>query len=270
MEQSMENSVKSKTLNIITAVTFVTMVVVNALANTLPIAGKQTGEVSDSYPNLFAPAAITFAIWGVIYLLLALHTLYQLGVFQGKEPVNQALLRKVDVLFSISSIANTAWIFFWHYDLIELSLAMMLVILLCLILIRLAIHKENLTSREKLFIQIPFSVYFGWITVATIANVTTLLVDLDWNGFGISEPLWTILILLVGTLIGGGTALRFQDTAYGLVLVWAYTGILIKHVSPNIFDGEYLGVIVTVSVCLVLLVAATGYTLFSRRKALAA
>ncbi|MFZ3152047.1 MAG: hypothetical protein WA116_10260 [Anaerolineaceae bacterium] len=262
----MDTSLSGKVLKIITTVTFIAMVVVNALANILPINGVNTGDISNSYPNLFAPTALTFTIWGLIYLLLALHTLYQLGFLQHKEPVNEALLRKVDILFSISSLANTAWIFMWHYRLIPLSMLMMIVILLCLILINNSIRNEDLSSREKFFIKLPFSIYFGWITIATIANAVTLLVALEWNGFGISEPIWTILILLIGTLIGGFTTFKNRNVAYGLVLVWAYIGILIKHVSPDGFGGEYLAVIVAVSVCLVCLVAVIGYVIFGKKK----
>ena len=99
-------------------------------------------------------------------------------------------------------------------------------------------------------------VYFGWITVATIANATVLLVSTGWNGFGLPEATWTIVILAVGALIGVATLLRFQDIAYGLVLIWAYAGILIKHTSASGFSNQYPGVIVAVNICLALFIAA--------------
>ena len=186
-------------LKIITAVTYAAMIAVNAMANALPINGIDTGAVSDAYPNLFAPAGLTFAIWGLIYLLLAGYTLYQFGLFQGdKSIVKTELLRKVDIVFSISSLANFCWIFSWHYRIIPLSMVLMLVILACLMYINGIIKKEQLSNKEKLFIKLPFSVYFGWITVATIANMTVLLVDIGWNGFGISEPIWAVIILITG------------------------------------------------------------------------
>jgi len=259
---------KLSSISIIVLITYVAMVAVNGLANVLPINGMITGDISDSYPNLFAPTGITFIIWGVIYLLLAGHTAYQLGLFRKEgEEVKTALLKEVGTLFAISSVANIAWIFSWHYKIIPLSMLFMLIILVCLALITIRINKEKLTANEKIFIRLPFSVYFGWITVATIANATTLLVDKlgsPVNLLGISEVVWTVIILLVGLVIGVVTTLKYRDVPYGLVIVWAYIGILIKHLTakplPNGFNSQYPAVIATVIVSLVVLVVTLVYT----------
>jgi len=260
------NKVKSS-MKIVVTVTFLIMIIVNILANALPINGQNTGQVSDSYPNLFAPAGITFAIWGLIYLLLAAFTLYLLGFFQGDlNTIKTDLLNKIGIVFSISSITNSAWIFSWHYNKIPLTMLLMVVILACLIFINCIIKNEKLTAREKFFIRLPFSVYFGWITVATIANATTLLVSLDWNGFGIPEMVWAIVIIIVGMLIGSVTMIRNRDIAYGLVMLWAYAGIYIKHTSESGFSGQYPAIIYTVIACMILFVIAGGYVLFSKKK----
>ena len=122
--------------------TYLIMITLNALANGLPLNGRTTGAVSDAYPNLFAPTGLTFAIWGVIYLLLAAHVLYQLGLFQpagavfeGDATARVTLLERVGVLFSLSSLANAAWIVTWHYDLIGLSTVLLITMLVLLILI---------------------------------------------------------------------------------------------------------------------------------------
>ena len=258
---------KTKTImKIIVALTFLLMLIVNILSTTLPINGVTPGEVSDSHPNLFAPAGITFAIWGVIYLLLAMYTLYQIGLFQkDKSTKKLVLMEKVGLYFFISSIANAAWIFAWHYNKIPLSLLLMIVILVCLILINRIINPNQLSLREKFFIRLPFSVYFGWITVATIANVTTLLVSIGWNGFGISEPIWAIIMVFVGMMIGIATILKNKDIAYGLVLIWAYVGILIKHISDSGFSSQYPAVIITVIICIILFFIAEIYTLYSQK-----
>lgn len=233
--------------------TFLLMIAANALAAILPINDRTTGDVSNSYQNLFAPAALTFSIWGVIYILLACSTLFQLGFFRGKETVlDNKSLDRIGIFFSISSLANAAWIFSWHYDQILLSLIWMLVILVCLIKINLIIKKMVLTKKEKFFIQIPFRVYFGWITVATIANVTTFLVSIHWNGWNLSESIWTILVLVAGLVIGGSTLLKFRDLTYGLVLLWAYFGIWVKHTSTSGFNSQYPEIIVAVIVCWIL------------------
>lgn len=262
---------ESKSNNIlvksIVTITFILMVVVNGLANLLPLGGKTTGEISNAYPNLFAPAAITFAIWGVIYFLLLCYTLYQLGFFQkDKSPGRMALLKQVGLYFAISSLANTAWIFSWHYEVIPLSMLFMIVILLCLIKIVNILTKQNFSLREKFFIRLPFSVYFGWITVATIANATVWLVSIGWNGFGLPDAAWAIIMISVGAVIAISTILKNKDFAYGLVILWAYLGILIKHVSANGFDGRYPAVIGTVIVWMIVVAASEVYLFFSGKK----
>ena len=241
-------------------VTFLAMVTVNALASILPINGISTAQISDKYANLFAPAGLTFSIWGLIYLLLAGYILYLL-IAMDKNTQNRRLFNKVGILFSISSVANALWIFSWHYDFIFVSMVLMTVILVCLILIVNSLKKESLSTKEKIFVKLPFSIYFGWITVATIANATTLLVSLGWNGFGISEAIWTVIIVSIGAVIGILTVLKNKDYAYGLVILWAYAGILIKHMSTGGFNGIYIEVIISVIVCLVLTAGAEVYAI---------
>ncbi len=238
-------------VKIIAAVTYLVMITVNGLANSLPINNRSTGAISDAYPNLFAPAGLTFSIWGLIYLLLAGYTLYQFGLFQSDKGKGRIeLFKKVGLYFILSSLANIAWIFSWHYDFIGISVLIMGVILFSLIKIADILNKEKLSLQEKIFIRTPFSIYFGWITVAAIANITVFLVSLNWNGFGISDQIWTIVVLLAGLLIGTLRMWKDKNVAYGLVLVWAYSGILLKHLSADGFAGQYQGVIITVGVCI--------------------
>mgnify|MGYP000314759744 CR=1 FL=1 len=244
---------KNTFLKIFAATAFIAMVVVNYLANSLPINNRSTGAISDAYPNLFAPAGVTFSIWGLIYLLLAGYVLYQFISFGKKESrKNERLLKRINSLFIVSSIANISWIFAWHYDFIGLSVLIMAALLIALIRIAEILRLQKLSSLEKLFLSTPFSVYFGWITVATIANVTVFLVSIGWNGFGIADFIWTTIILLVGAATGIWCMTRDNSIAYGLVLIWAYVGILLKHLSANGFDGQYSSVIITVIVCVAL------------------
>ena len=253
-------------IKILTAATFLLMIVVNALANILPINGLTTGQVSDSYPNLFAPAAFTFAIWGLIYLLLAGYTLYQLGIIREDSwTADRHLLRKISVIFSLSSLVNAAWIFSWHYKLIPLSMILMIVILLCLIKVNQITARSGLIGREYFFIRLPFSIYFGWITVATIANATVLLVSLGWDGFGIPEPVWTAIMIAAGFLIGAAVMLKNKDKAYGLVLIWAFFGILMKHIRPAGFDGQYPLVITTAGICIALVIFVEVFLAVKKR-----
>ncbi len=262
----MEAKKKGWLLELIVVLSFAVMLSVNALSAILPLNGVTPQDVSAMYPNLFVPAGYTFSIWSVIYLALLLFTLYQLGLFRGKKhPDNTSLLRKTAVFFSISSLANVCWLFAWHYGAILLSVFIMLFLLLCLIYIRLLIAEEPRSPREKLFIQIPFSLYFGWITVATIANITALLVSIGWNGFGISDVTWTILVLAVGAIIGVLTTLRFRDPAYALVLIWAYIGIWMNHISSAGHGSAYPQIIFSIAVCVGLFVAALVFSLLKKK-----
>ncbi len=248
-------------------VTFAAMIMMNGLANALPLNGRNTGEVSASYPSLFTPAGITFLIWSLIYLLLAAHVLYQLGLFRdGPEtPEQSALLNRIGLLFSISSLANTAWIFAWHYDYIALSAILTTVILICLARISITLRGANLVGRQRWFVGLPFSVYFGWATVATVANIVVLLVKLKWDGFGLAPSTWAVIIVLVAAAIGTVTMLRNRDAAYGLVLIWAFSGILLRQISSGGLAGRYPQVITAVVVSLVVFVLGEVLVARSRK-----
>jgi hypothetical protein len=249
-------------IKILAAIAYVAMVAVNFLAVSLPLNNRSTGQISDSYPNLFTPAGLTFSIWGLIYLLLGAYVLYQ---FVQSNKKREELFKKINALFIASSLANISWIFAWHYDVIWLSVIIMAVLLFLLIRIADIIRTQKLTSKEKLLISSPFGVYFGWITVATIANITVLLVSIGWNGFGIAESVWTIIILLTGALIGILRMLKDKNVAYGLVLIWAYLGIMLKHISPVGFKGQYPDIIATVILCLVLFGIFVGRIIIKNR-----
>jgi hypothetical protein len=210
-------------------------IVVNSLANILRINGKYTGELSDNIPNLFVPSGITFAIWGVIYLLLILFALYQARDFFKKEKIEMPYLTEITPFFLLASAANIIWIFLWHYEQVGLSLLAMIVLLISLIAIylRLNIGREKVSLKEKMFIHVPFSVYLGWITVATIANITALLVTIGWDGFGISDVTWTIIVLCIATLLTLIILYKREDIAYSLVIVWALLGIVIKRLQDQ-------------------------------------
>lgn len=251
------------------AVTYLVMVVMNGLANALPLNGRGTGEISSAYPNLFTPAGITFSIWGVIYLMLGAHVLYQLGLFRDRPDTaaDTALLNRVGLLFALSSLTNTAWIFAWHYDLIPLAAVLLVLILVLLALIVTTVRRANLAGRQRWFIGVPFSVYFGWSTVAVVANITVLLVYWKWDGFGIADSTWVVAIILVAMAIGTITMLRNRDVAYGLVLIWAFAGILIRQTASDGLAGKYPAIIVAVVVSLVVYIVSEVWILRQRRVA---
>jgi hypothetical protein len=238
------NPMNTLILKISTLAAYVMMVGVNYLAVALPFAGRDTGAVSDNYPNLFAPAGYAFSIWGLIYTLLGIYVIYQ---FSHKD---DELSAKVNRIFIINALLNALWLFTWHYDLIWLSVLIMVGLLITLVRIADIFQGRAITSKETWLVRLPFSVYFGWITVATIANITVFLVYLGWNGFGFPESFWTVAVLLVGALIGSIRMLRDRFAPYGLVLLWAYGAILFKHLSASGFGGQYPSVIWVVVFCL--------------------
>lgn len=254
-------------VRIVVTLTYLAMVSVNYLANALPLNGRRTGDVSDAYPSLFTPAGITFSVWGLIYLLLGAHVLYQWGLFRsGPESAGDAaLLNRVGAVFAVSSLANTAWVFAWHYDLIPLSAVLIVVILVCLARIVTTVRRADPVGRQRWFVSVPFSVYFGWTTVAVVANMTVLLVSWNWDGFGLPNATWAAVMVLVAVAIGTLTLVRNRDVAYGLVLIWAFAGILLRQVSAGGFDGRYPGIIAAVVAALVVLVVAEGWALRALR-----
>ena len=260
-------SVRKTWIKIGVLLSFLVMVTVNALANILPLNGVPTGDVADRYSNLFTPAPLTFAIWGAIYLALAVYVIFQLlpAKHAGDADV-QSMLEQIGKLFIFSSLLNAAWIFSWHYDRILLSVGIMALILVSLARIMWLLRTPHCSPKEELALRIPFGLYFGWITVATIANITTLLVQQGWQGLGISQPIWTSIMVLVGALIAGVTMYRNRSVAYGLAVVWAYAGILNRHLSAQWYNGQYTMVIVAASVAAGALVVMLAVTAIHMRK----
>ena len=165
----------------------------------------------------------------------------------------------------MSSAANIGWIFAWHYEIVPLSLIMMLILLGCLIVIyeRLRIGNSVSTKTEKYFVHLPFSIYLGWITIATIANVTALLVDINWNTFGLGEQFWTIAVIAIG--IGIAITILFirKDIFYCLVVDWALVGILTKRLAVETVPDQ--GVIAITIIGIVLISFGIIFQIFRKK-----
>ena len=239
-------------LSVLNLLGFLGTVIVNGLANALPINNRTTGQLSDQYPNLFVPAGITFSVWGVIYILLLIFVIYGLVVVIKKDDQKSSFIDKIGFLFFIASVANIGWIFAWHYEILPVSLILMLALLGCLIAIylRLGIGKSDARRKEKYLVHLPFSVYLGWITIATIANVTALLVDIDWNAFGLGEQFWAVVVIAVGIAIALTILLKRRDIFYCLVVDWALLGILIKRLAVETIPAQSIIVITIVGLVL--------------------
>ena len=238
-------------------IAFAFTVIVNSLAgSTTLIGGVNTAQISDSNPTLITPAGYVFSIWGIIYVLLGVFVIFQALPSQKEREYT----KKVGWLFVLSSIINIVWLFFWQYNFLSLSVVLMFMLLASLILIylRLGIGKSKVTLRERLVNHVPFSVYLGWITIASIADVSATLVSVNWNGFGITPEIWASLIIIVALLIGLLVVTTRKDIAYGLVIVWALIGIAVKQ------SGNQNIVMLTEASALIVLLALIATILFSR------
>lgn len=208
---------------------FLCVIAVNALANILPINGYNTGQVSGFYPNYFVPAGFTFSIWGIIYLLLLAYTIaftyYTINAI--KFPKVQQYLDKANPLFLLTCILNISWIFAWHYLQVELSVIIMLFFLAALCKIFIIANKsiQGITFLQSFLLITPFTVYLGWISVATIANITALFVQFSWNGFGMDAIYWSSLMILVAIALGLHFLFKYNVIAYTMVITWALWGI---------------------------------------------
>ncbi len=242
---------------------------VNALANILPINGVTTGAVSDRYDNLFVPAGYTFSIWGLIYLLLTIFVVYDWMSARKGDP-NSSFDGRISIWFFVSCLANAGWILAWHHGLLPLTLVLMLVLLGCLLAVylRLGIGVRSVSRGELSFVHLPFSVYLGWITVATIANVAALLTSIHWDGLGLSPQFWTVSVIAVATALALAMALRRRDVFFCLVVDWAFTGILVKRLGDSTAPDQ--AVVIAIIAALVIVSAAIIFQIARRRVYLSA
>ena len=224
-------------------------ILLNVLSNALPINGQSMPEISAKYPSLFTPAGFTFGIWGVIYLGLLVFVIWQaLPAQRGNQKV-----AAISTLFKVNCLANAVWLVVWHYDLLALSLLVMLIILFTLVQIyrRLIAVIDSAPMGEHLVLYMPFSLYTGWIMVATIANASALQISGGWDDIAINAVQWTLLKLAVAGAIGATMILRFRDVPFALVVAWAAYGISVMQSATPAVSGAAT----TLSLLALLLVA---------------
>jgi len=207
-------------------ITIIATIVINVMANALPINGQNTGEISDRFSIYFVPAGYVFSIWGIIYIGLIAYAIFQALPAQRENP----RLRSTGWWVSLGGLANIIWIFLWHYEQFTLTLVAMLVLLATLIItyLRLGIGRSTVSKAETWAVRVPFSIYLGWITVATVANLTQVLYFLNWDAFGISAVYWMWIILGAVFVIAALMNFTRRDIAYSAVILWALAGIAIK------------------------------------------
>jgi hypothetical protein len=216
------------------------VIAVNALANILPINGLNTGQISGFYPNYFVPAGFTFGIWGIIYVLLIGFVVFGLTIGFGKaDKASLEILQSISMPFQITCLLNAGWILAWHYLQLGFSVVIMIGLLVFLIKIFMRLQKSILPTRTSytFWLHQPFIVYLGWISVATIANITALLVGIGWQGGAIDPTVWSTMMIIIGLVLGIFFILRFRAYAYALVLCWAFFGIYSNQLSASRLIG---------------------------------
>ncbi len=208
--------------------------IMNYISMALPLNGRTPAEISDSFNVLFVPAGYVFSIWGLIYIALLAYTIYHSLPAQRANP----RLQRTGWLVAATSLVNGSWIFCWHFGYYVLSLAAMLALLglLILIYLRLDVGRSSFKGFERFAVAFLASIYLGWITVATMANVTAVLSYLGWNGGGISATAWTVVLLAAGVGVAAISAFTRRDAAYLLVLVWAFAGISVRWLNLPVLN----------------------------------
>lgn len=231
-------------LVVINIVTTLAVITINILANALPINELDTGQISDRFDIYFVPAGYVFSIWGLIYLGMIAFTIYQALPSQRDNPH----VGRIGLWYAASGVANIGWIFLWHYLQFPLTVPFIVFLLVSLIAIFLILWngRRQLSGADRWAIVIPFSVYLGWASVATVANATQLLYFLEWGGWGISPEAWAVIMLIVAAAIAGLMALRHASIPYLGVFVWAYIGIAVKH-----WDTPIVGITAAVLAALI-------------------
>ncbi|MFF2889649.1 tryptophan-rich sensory protein [Paenibacillus sp. NPDC057967] len=216
---------------------FVGMIIVNFLANKLPIGGKTTGEISGQHPVLVTPAGYAFSIWSIIYMLLFLFVIYGFT----KDGRASSRVSAIGVFFFLSCLFNIGWLLLWHYEQLTSSVFMMFALLITLGIVYGNINRtQPARQAERWSVRLPFSIYLGWICVATIVNVAVALSAGGWDGFGLADTMWAIIMLGIATVVALAMGLWYRDVASMLVFIWAFIAIGIKQQAyPEVAYTSY-------------------------------
>lgn len=203
------------------AVALIAVLALNWFADAWPLGGRTTNEISSMFPVLITPAPYAFAIWGLIYALLAGFVIYQLLPSGDKQLRSQA----IGPWFIVSCAFNCVWIVLWHYLFIDSSVFIMFGLLTTLFVVYICTRSTSSSASVQWFVQLPFSLYLGWMSVATIVNLAVVLYANDWTGWGLSPENWTLIMLGVATVLAVLVGGRYMDPAYIAVFVWAFIAI---------------------------------------------
>ncbi|HLS11645.1 MAG TPA: hypothetical protein VK050_05750 [Flavobacteriaceae bacterium] len=224
-----------KQLQILNGLALLLTITINYLSNTGIFNGNTIASVSKQYNNLFTPAGYAFSIWGLIYLGMLGFVIYfgrSLFISVTKEDKS---VEQIGWWFIISCLANASWVLLWIYDYILLSVLIMLLLLFSLlkIVVNLKMELHNVPFKKFLFLWWPFCFYSGWVSVALIANIAAYLKKIEWNGFGISESIWTVVLIVLAAGINVFMIWNRNMREFALVGVWALIAIAVANKSGD-------------------------------------
>lgn len=217
---------------------FVVTILVNYLSQALLFSGKSIGEVSDKYSTLITPAGYAFSIWGLIYITLGIYVYHQ--AFRA-DP-EQSVYDSIALPLVLNLLANSLWVIAFQFEFIALSAVLMLVILATLIQISIVwVNDRTLPRSRKARLRIPFSLYLGWISVATIVNLSVVVKYTGWETLGLGEPTWVAIMTGVGAGLALFVMIATRDIIFSLVIIWAYVAIAVAQNDNSIIFIAALG-----------------------------
>ncbi|MDJ0593690.1 MAG: tryptophan-rich sensory protein [Pleurocapsa sp. MO_226.B13] len=240
---------------IVTLISIVAAFAINVLANVNPPNGLTIGQISNQFFGevLITPANYAFAIWGIIYLGLISLAIYQVLPAQRQN----LLLRQIGYKLAIASWSQIIWVFCFLYRQYAWSFVAMLGILLSLIAAYLCLPFTRIPRWQKWLVRIPISIYLSWISLATILNGAIVLTAWEWNGWGLSAPVWTLIMLMLAALIAHLVSIPRLDFAYAGVFIWGTIAIAIRNSERLIISGTAIGL------CLALLILLLSFSFYA-------
>jgi translocator protein len=195
---------------------------VNYLGSSGVINGKSQSDISDEYTTLISPAPFTFSIWGVIYSLLLITLAYLFA--KRKDARIGKLVLLISPLFIVSCLCNMGWMVVFSYERLGLSTLLIFGMLFSLLTIVERIYKHRFEFPSTLT-GLSFTFYGSWVFIATIVNISLFLVQLGWNGFGLSDSVWTIIVLIFAIAFVLFYLARYNNATFPIPIAWAFYGI---------------------------------------------
>jgi hypothetical protein len=240
----------SRILQTSNIVALVVTILINYLSNTGIFNGNTMSTVSAKYQNLFTPAGYAFSIWGLIYIALAGFVIYQSKGLFGKGEI-RPIVKKIGWMFVLSCVANCLWIVAWLYEYTGVSVILMLVLLgsLCTIVLRTRMELDLIPLKQIVFEWWPFAMYLGWIGVALIANTAVYLTSINWNGFGLSDTTWTIVMIFAAVVVNLMLTWIRNLRESAVVGAWGLAAVAVANHHSN--DGVYYTALVATIIILI-------------------